>query len=298
MAWLQATIDAESTVAERLADALMDAGALSTAIEDAFAGTEREEPIFGEPGEPVDKLWSRSRIITLFDEAADVALLIAAAANACGLALPSYNVERVEEQDWVRLTQSQFDPIRISDRLWITPTWHEPPAPNAVNLQLDPGLAFGTGSHPTTRLCLQWLDAQLQGGESVLDYGCGSGILAIAALKLGAASALGVDIDAQAVRASQDNAEQNQVKADFCLPDQNPEVVYDVVLANILANPLRMLGQLLASHVKTGGRIVLSGILAEQAEELSAIYEQWFQMDAPVFDEGWTRLTGTRRPTV
>ncbi|UJB32125.1 50S ribosomal protein L11 methyltransferase [Chromobacterium sp. Beijing] len=298
MAWLQATIDAESTVAERLADALMDAGALSTAIEDAFAGTEREEPIFGEPGEPVDKLWSRSRIITLFDEAADVALLIAAAANACGLSLPSYNVERVEEQDWVRLTQSQFDPIRISDRLWITPTWHEPPAPNAVNLQLDPGLAFGTGSHPTTRLCLQWLDAQLQGGESVLDYGCGSGILAIAALKLGAASALGVDIDAQAVRASQDNAEQNQVKADFCLPDQNPEAVYDVVLANILANPLRMLGQLLASHVKTGGRIVLSGILAEQAEELSAIYEQWFQMDAPVFDEGWTRLTGTRRPTV
>ncbi|UGA36364.1 50S ribosomal protein L11 methyltransferase [Chromobacterium haemolyticum] len=294
MAWLQATIDAESTVAERLADALMDAGALSTAIEDAFAGTEREEPIFGEPGEPVDKLWSRSRIITLFDEAADVALLIAAAANACGLSLPSYNVERVEEQDWVRLTQSQFDPIRISDRLWITPTWHEPPAaPNAVNLQLDPGLAFGTGSHPTTRLCLQWLDAHLQGGESVLDYGCGSGILAIAALKLGAVSALGVDIDPQAVRASQDNAEQNQVKADFRLPDQNPEAVYDVVLANILANPLRMLGQLLASHVKTGGRIVLSGILAEQAEELSAIYEQWFQMDAPVFDEGWTRLTGT-----
>ncbi|NHR03888.1 50S ribosomal protein L11 methyltransferase [Chromobacterium haemolyticum] len=298
MAWLQATIDAESTVAERLADALMDAGALSTAIEDAYAGTEREEPIFGEPGEPVDKLWSRSRIITLFDEAADVALLIAAAANACGLSLPSYNVERVEEQDWVRLTQSQFDPIRISDRLWITPTWHEPPAPNAVNLQLDPGLAFGTGSHPTTRLCLQWLDAHLQGGESVLDYGCGSGILAIAALKLGAVSALGVDIDPQAVRASQDNAEQNQVKADFRLPDQNPEAVYDVVLANILANPLRMLGQLLASHVKTGGRIVLSGILAEQAEELSAIYEQWFQMDAPVFDEGWTRLTGTRRPTV
>ena len=137
MAWLQATIDAESTVAERLADALMDAGALSTAIEDAFAGTEREEPIFGEPGEPVDKLWSRSRIITLFDEAADVALLIAAAATACELTLPGYSVERVEEQDWVRLTQSQFDPIRISDRLWITPTWHEPPAPNAVNLQLD-----------------------------------------------------------------------------------------------------------------------------------------------------------------
>ncbi|KUM04636.1 50S ribosomal protein L11 methyltransferase [Chromobacterium subtsugae] len=298
MAWLQATIDSDSAVAEKLADALMDAGALSTAIEDAWAGTDREQPIFGEPGEPVDQLWSQSRIITLFDENADVALLIAAAANACQLAMPGYSVERVEEQDWVRLTQSQFEPIRISDRLWITPTWHDAPAPDAVNLQLDPGLAFGTGSHPTTRLCLQWLDKQLQGNESVLDYGCGSGILAIAALKLGAASAVGIDIDAQAVRSSADNAAQNGVKADFFLPDANPQAQYDVVLANILANPLRMLGELLSSHVKTGGRIVLSGILAEQADELSAIYSQWFEMDAPVFDEGWTRLTGTRRATV
>ncbi|WP_293761116.1 50S ribosomal protein L11 methyltransferase [uncultured Aquitalea sp.] len=298
MAWLQATIDADSSVAERFADALMDAGALSTAIEDAFAGTDQEEPIFGEPGEPVDRLWSRSRIITLFDEAADVALLIAAAANECRLPLPTWRVEKVAEQDWVRLTQSQFEPIRISDRLWITPTWHEAPAPEAINLQLDPGLAFGTGSHPTTRLCLQWLDAGIKGGESVLDYGCGSGILAIAALKLGAGSALGVDIDPQAVRSSLDNAEQNHVTASFCLPDENPAQEYDVVLANILANPLRMLGQLLASHVKTGGRIVLSGILAEQATELSAIYAQWFDMDPPVFDEGWTRLTGTRRANV
>ncbi|AXE36012.1 50S ribosomal protein L11 methyltransferase [Chromobacterium phragmitis] len=298
MAWLQATIDSDSAIAERLADALMDAGALSTAIEDAWAGTDKEQPIFGEPGEPVDQLWSQSRIITLFDESADPALLIAAAANACQLAMPTYSVERVEEQDWVRLTQSQFEPIRISDRLWITPTWHEAPAPDAVNLQLDPGLAFGTGSHPTTRLCLQWLDKQLRGDESVLDYGCGSGILAIAALKLGAASAVGIDIDPQAVRASKDNAEQNGVQADFFLPDANPTAQYDVVLANILANPLRMLGDLLASHVKSGGRIVLSGILAEQADELSAIYSQWFEMDPPVFDEGWTRLTGTRRAAV
>ena len=143
-----------------------------------------------------------------------------------------------------------------------------------------------------------WHLARAAGGESVLDYGCGSGILAIAALKLGAGSALGVDIDAQAVRSSRDNADQNNVTATFCLPDANPAAQYDVVLANILANPLRMLGQLLASHVKTGGRIVLSGILAEQADELSAIYAQWFTMDTPVFDEGWTRLTGTRRPSV
>ncbi|GGY02050.1 50S ribosomal protein L11 methyltransferase [Paludibacterium paludis] len=295
MAWQQATIEADSAVAERLADALMDVGALSSAIEDAFAGTAQEEPIFGEPGEPVDRMWRQSRIITLFEEGADVALTIAAASNACQIAPPPFSVERIEEQDWVRMTQAQFEPIRISDRLWITPTWHDAPAPEAVNLQLDPGLAFGTGSHPTTRLCLQWLDAHIRGGESLLDYGCGSGILAIAALKLGAGRAVGVDIDPQAVRASIDNASQNSVTARFCLPDQLPDEKSDIVLANILANPLRMLGGLLANHVRTGGKIVLSGILAEQAEELSAIYSAWFDMDPPVFDEGWTRLTGTRR---
>lgn len=295
MAWQQATIEAESSVAEALADALMEAGALSAAIEDAFAGTEREEPIFGEPGEPVDRMWRQSRLIALFDEAVDVGLPIAAAANACRIAIPAYQVERIEEQDWVRMTQSQFEPIRISDRLFITPTWHVSPDPSAINLELDPGLAFGTGSHPTTRLCLQWLDENIQGGETVLDYGCGSGILAIAALKLGALRAVGVDIDPQAVRASVDNAAQNGVRAQFCLPDETPDLKADVVLANILANPLRLLGGLLASHVRPGGRIVLSGILAEQAEELSALYATWFDMDAPVFDEGWTRLSGIRR---
>ena len=210
MAWLQATIQADSAVAEKLADVLMDVGALSATIEDALAGTDDEQPIFGEPGEPVDQLWQHSLINTLFAEDADVDLLIVAAANQCRIDVPSYTVGRVEEQDWVRLTQSQFDPIRISDRLWITPTWHESPDPQAINLQLDPGLAFGTGSHPTTRLCLQWLDQSIRGGETVLDYGCGSGILAIAALKLGAGPTRGIDIDAQAVRASLDNAQQKR----------------------------------------------------------------------------------------
>jgi ribosomal protein L11 methyltransferase len=298
MAWLQATIETDSSVAERLADALMESGALSAAIEDALAGTAQEEPIFGEPGEPVDKLWRQSRIVALFDADCDVALLVAAAANEIPMPTPAYTLETVEEQDWVRLTQSQFEPIRISDRLWITPTWHEAPHPEAVNLQLDPGLAFGTGSHPTTRLCLQWLDGHLPAGASVLDYGCGSGILAIAALKLGAGHTVGIDIDAQAVRSSLDNAAQNGVQAVFGLPDATPAEQFDVLLANILANPLRMLGAMLATHVKTGGKIVLSGILAEQAEELSGIYSTWFDMDPPVFDEGWTRLTGTRRATV
>lgn len=298
MPWLQASIDTDSAHAEALADALMESGALSTAIEDAWAGTDQEEPIFGEPGEPVDKLWQQSRIIALFDENADVATLIGLAAVAANVPQPHFKIEQVAEQDWVRLTQSQFDPIRISDRLWITPTWHESPNPKAINLKLDPGLAFGTGSHPTTRLCLQWLDAHIKGGETILDYGCGSGILAIAALKLGAQSALGVDIDEQAVKSSHDNAEQNEVTAQFCLPNALPPAQVDVVLANILANPLRVLGELLASHVKPGGRIVLSGILADQADELSAIYSTWFEMDRPVFDEGWTRLTGTRRQPV
>ncbi|MFC3626953.1 50S ribosomal protein L11 methyltransferase [Vogesella amnigena] len=295
MPWQQATIQADSAIAEKLADALMDIGALSATIEDALAGTAEEQPIFGEPGEPVDQLWSHSLINALFTEDADVALLITAAANDCRIAVPQYQLGRVEEQDWVRLTQSQFDPIRISDRLWITPTWHVSPDPSAINLQLDPGLAFGTGSHPTTRLCLQWLDGNIQGGETVLDYGCGSGILAIAAMKLGAGATRGIDIDAQAVRASIDNAAQNGVSGDFGLPYSLQPGEYDVVLANILANPLRMLGELLASHVKTGGKIVLSGILAEQADELSAIYAQWFDMEPAVFDEGWTRLTGRKR---
>ncbi|MBP6116305.1 MAG: 50S ribosomal protein L11 methyltransferase [Neisseriaceae bacterium] len=296
MAYLQASIETASVYAEVLSDALMDHGALSTAIQDAFAGTDKEQPIFGEPGEPLEQMWDESIIISLFDEDADVAAIIAAAAAAVKQPVPEFKLETLPDQDWVRLTQAQFDPIQISKRLWITPTWHEAPDASAINLKLDPGLAFGTGSHPTTRLCLEWLDNHIQGGESVLDYGCGSGILAIAAVKLGAASALGIDIDTQAVRASRDNADQNNItNAVFTLPDAAPEGTFDVVVANILANPLRMLGEMLASRTNTGGTIVLSGILAEQADELVGIYQTWFNMHTPVFLDGWTCLSGTKR---
>ena len=295
MSYQQITIRVSDAAAERLADALMEHGALSAAIEDAYAGTENEQAIFGEPGMPTEQIWQQSKVIALFGEDDDAAAVVSAAAAECGLSDLVCETEILEEQDWVRLTQAQFDPIQISDRLWITPSWHEIPDERAVNLQLDPGLAFGTGSHPTTRLCLQWLDTQLNGGESVLDYGCGSGILAIAALKLGAGSATGVDIDKQAVQASRANADQNNVQAQFYLPDALPEGQFDVVVANILANPLRMLGEMLAARTKQGGRIVLSGLLDEQADELSAIYSQWFDMDAPVFDEGWARLRGVKR---
>ncbi|UTG71347.1 50S ribosomal protein L11 methyltransferase [Neisseria subflava] len=295
MSYQQITINVNDAVAERLADALMEHGALSAAIEDAYAGTENEQAIFGEPGMPTEQIWQQSKVIALFGESDDTASIIEAAAQECGLNDLKYTGEILEDQDWVRLTQAQFDPIQISNRLWITPSWHEAPNGNAVNLQLDPGLAFGTGSHPTTRLCLKWLDTQLKGGESVLDYGCGSGILAIAALKLGAGSAIGVDIDEQAIRASKDNAAQNNVDAQFYLPDGLPQGQFDVVVANILANPLRMLGEMLAARTKQGGRIVLSGLLDEQVEELSGIYSQWFDIEPAEIEEGWARLSGVKR---
>ena len=295
MPYQQITIAVNDHLAERLADALMEHGALSAAIEDAYAGTENEQAIFGEPGMPAEQIWQQSKVIALLGEHDEAAAIVKAAAQECGLKDLSYDSETLEDQDWVRLTQSQFDPIQISERLWITPSWHKAPAGNAVNLQLDPGLAFGTGSHPTTRLCLKWLDTQLKGGESVLDYGCGSGILTIAALKLGAGSAVGVDIDEQAIRASNDNAAQNNVQAHFYLPDGLPQGQFDVVVANILANPLRMLGEMLAARTKQGGRIVLSGLLAEQSEELGEIYSQWFDIEPAETEEGWARLSGVKR---
>ena len=273
MSYQQTTFIVNELIAEPLSDALMAHGALSAAIEDAYAGTDEEQAIFGEPGMPTEQVWQNSKVLALFAE----------------------NAELLPEQDWVRLTQAQFDPIKISERLWITPSWHDAPDSKAVNLQLDPGLAFGTGSHPTTRLCLQWLDNNLKGGKSVLDYGCGSGILTIAALKLGAASAVGVDIDPQAIAAGTDNAVQNRVETKFYLPDELPDGQFDVVVANILANPLRMLGEMLAARTKTGGRIVLSGLLEEQADELGGIYGQWFDLEPAIFDEGWACLSGVKR---
>lgn len=296
MSWLSLKIEADEQSAGLLSDALLDLGALSAGIEDADAETEREQPIFGEPGEPVDSVWQHSIVSGLFPQDADIPAILAAAASAAGLAeAPRYRVDKVEEQDWVRLTQSQFDPIRISSRLWIIPTWHTAPDPDAINLILDPGLAFGTGSHPTTHLCLQWLERNIRGGETVLDYGCGSGILAITAKKLGAGYVSGVDIDPQAVVSSRQNAEQNQVEADFGLPDKAPKTPVDIVVANILANPLKVLAPALAQAVRPGGRIVLSGILAPQAEETLAIYRQWFEIEADGELEGWVCLAGTKR---
>lgn len=295
MPFLQVNIVVPSSHAELLSDELMEVGALSTAIEDAYAGTDKEQPIFDEPNEPSAEIWEQSLIIAMFDADTNVDAAVALLPENMRPVKEAYTVTSVADQDWVKLTQSQFDPIHVSERLWITPTWHEAPTDGSINIELDPGLAFGTGSHPTTFLCLRWLDANMPQGAAVLDYGCGSGILAITAAKLGAGKVVGVDIDKQAIRASHDNAAQNQVNIEVYLPDEQPEGQFDVVVANILANPLRMLGQMLAGRVKTDGQIVLSGILAEQVEEISALYQQWFDMKPATIQDGWACLFGIKR---
>lgn len=297
MSWLTLIVDTDAEHAEALSEALLELGALSVDLLDADADTPDEQAIFGEPGEPPPGVWQHNRVSALFDADKDVVAILGEAAANIGLQdMPVHRVETLDDNDWVRLTQSQFEPIPISSRLWIVPTWHTPSDPDAINIVLDPGLAFGTGSHPTTRLCLRWLDGNIKGGEAVLDYGCGSGILAIAALKFGAASAVGIDVDAQAVSASRDNAIANQVEnVRFALPDGTSGGPYDVVVANILTNPLRMLAPLLAGATKQGGRIVLSGILEEQAQDVMDIYAQWFELDTPVFEDGWSCLSGTKR---
>lgn len=296
MMWQQLKIKTDSDLAEKISEALLEMGALSASIEDAEAGTEGERPIFGEPGEPDTGLWESSIVAALLPPDADAAGLVSQLCLAVDIpTAPPFWVETVEEQDWVRLTQSQFDPIQISSRLWIVPTWHEAPDPAALNIALDPGLAFGTGSHPTTRLCLQWLDAHGGGGDTVLDYGCGSGILAIAAAKLGAKRVFGIDLDPQAVASAKCNAESNQVAISFYLPEDAPKGMVDTLIANILTNPLRMLAPALSERVRPGGTIVLSGILTTQADELCDIYREWFDVAVDGEEEGWVRIVGTRR---
>ena len=206
--------------------------------------------------------------------------------------------EQVEDADWVRITQAQFQPVRVSDRLWIVPTWHEPPAGDtAINIRLDPGVAFGTGSHPTTHLCLQWLDANVKDGQSVLDYGCGTGILAIAAKKVGAGSVLGTDIDPQAVEAAVDNAKANDAPATFVLPKDMPEGTFDIVVANILSNPLKLLAPALLARVKPQGHLVLSGVLARQAQEVIDVYKESdpsVKLSIWKESEGWVCIAGQK----
>jgi ribosomal protein L11 methyltransferase len=293
MTWLSVSIETDCGHAEALADALLDAGALSAIIEDADAGTVNETPQFGEPGSVTTPGWERSRVVALLEAGTEVQPLIAHCALLTGLdALPPFSQEEIAEQNWVQLTQSQFEPIRVSERLWIVPSWHEAPDPTAIVLVLDPGMAFGTGSHPTTRLCLEWLEQQVEAANSVLDYGCGSGILAIAAAKLGAGDVLGVDIDLQAVSAAKNNAERNEVIARFDDSSKEIKGQFDIVVANILSNPLKALAPAICGHVRPGGRLALSGILAEQADELIDIYARYIPLAVADTRDGWVCLAG------
>lgn len=294
--WLSVSIAADAAHAEALSDALLALGALSVGVEDADAGTERETPQFGEPGSAPAPLWAHSRVVALFARDADIPFLVAAAAGEAGLeTTPPYDTAEVAEQDWVRLTQSQFEPIRVNDRLWIVPSWHAAPDPQAINLELDPGLAFGTGSHPTTRLCLEWLCGHVRPGASVLDYGCGSGILAIAAARLGAGSVTGVDIDENALAAAADNARRNGVALQLLHSKHPLDASFDIVVANILTNPLCVLAPLLAGRSRQGGLIALSGILSTQVGQVRQAYRSAFDLTVWAEAEGWVLLEGVRK---
>ena len=284
----------EGERAEALCEALAALGAIATEVSDAFEGTAREEKLFGEPGASA-AMWTRARVRALFDEAVDASAATGSALSACGIeAIVAASVDRVPDDDWVRQTQRQFSPIQASRRLWIIPGDHPAPAPPAVAVLLDPGAAFGTGSHATTRLCLAWLEANVRVGDSVLDYGCGSGILAIAALKLGAARATAVDIDPLALQAARYNAQRNGVALEVADAQLPLGFRARLTVANILANPLRMLAPVLAAHTHPGGAIALSGILEEQVGEVAAAYIAWAQLGIAAREDGWVLLEGTR----
>ncbi len=274
----------------------MELGAISVSIEDAQAGEPDENPVFGEPGSPEFALWQDNRVVALFNSDVVVADVINTLSTCLNRPISDYLVGNVGDQDWVRATQAEFEPIPVADCLWIVPSWHQAPTQDRIALQVDPGLAFGTGSHPTTHLCLEWLCSNKPLGQTVFDYGCGSGILAIAAAKLGATQVEGVDIDPQAVETARDNAIKNNVGVTFYLPHADPARQYDVVLANILTNPLIALAPLLAARCKIGGTLVLSGILQSQATLIIESYQAWFDFHHPIQSQDWIRLVGRRRP--
>ncbi|WP_373388924.1 50S ribosomal protein L11 methyltransferase [Pseudomonas alcaligenes] len=292
MPWLQVRLAITPQQAETYEDALLGVGAVSVTFMDA-----EDQPIF-EPDLGTTPLWSNTHLLALFEADTDPANLVAHLELLTGAPLPEHQIEHIEDQDWERSWMDNFQPMRFGQRLWIVPSWHAAPQPEAVNLLLDPGLAFGTGTHPTTALCLEWLDGQDLTGCTVLDFGCGSGILAIAALLLGAPQALGTDIDPQALEASRDNAGRNGIdpaRFPVYLPADLPQQPAEVVVANILAGPLVSLAPQITALVKAGGRLALSGILAEQAEEVRAAYAGAFDLDPTAIKDGWVRISGVKR---
>ncbi|WP_292989222.1 50S ribosomal protein L11 methyltransferase [Pantoea sp.] len=292
MPWIQIKINSSGAHAETLSDALMDIGAVSVTFQDTH-DTPVYEPL---PGET--RLWGDTDVIGLFDAETDMAVITAELEQHPLLGAGfRHRIEQIEDKDWEREWMENFHPMRFGERLWICPSWRDVPDPDAVNVMLDPGLAFGTGTHPTTSLCLTWLDGLDLKGKTVIDFGCGSGILAIAALKLGASQAIGIDIDPQAIQASRDNAERNGVsdRLSLYLPHQQPDNLQaDVVVANILAGPLRELAPLISVLPKSGGHLGLSGVLESQAESVCEAYASEFTLDPVAVKEEWCRITGIK----
>ena len=290
MPWIQIRINATAKTADKVSNMLLGRGAQAVTFMDA-----KDVPVY-EPMPGETPLWGETEVMGLFDAETDPAPTIAFFQQIFGEDV-GYKVEQLEDKDWVREWMDHFRPMQFGERLWICPSWRDVPNPDAVNVMLDPGLAFGTGTHPTTALCLQWLDGLDLAGKTEVDFGCGSGILGIAALKLGAARVIGIDIDPQAIQASRDNAMRNGVadQIELYLPaDQPQDVEADVVVANILAGPLRELAPLIAGHGKPGSLMALSGVLESQAQELELIYGQWFDMDPTAVKEEWCRLSGRK----
>lgn len=292
MPWLQVRLAISPEQAETYEDALLEVGAVSVTFMDA-----EDQPIF-EPELNTTPLWSHTHLLALFEADTDASAVFAHLQLLTDASLPEHHAEIIEDQDWERSWMDNFQPMRFGRRLWIVPSWHVAPEPGAVNLLLDPGLAFGTGTHPTTALCLEWLDGQQLQDTQVLDFGCGSGILAIAALLLGARQAVGTDIDVQALEASRDNAQRNGIADErfpVYLPADLPVQQADVLVANILAGPLVSLAPQLSSLVRPGGLLALSGILAEQGEEVATAYAEDFELDPIANRDGWVRISGRRR---
>tara|TARA_B100001094_G_C18196322_1_gene811506 strand:+ start:14776 stop:15669 length:894 start_codon:yes stop_codon:yes gene_type:complete len=293
MAWIQIRIATKADSAEQISDALILLGAVSVTFEDS-----QDTPIY-EPMPGESPLWNQTTIIGLFDALTDMAEVVEHLKQhpLLGAAF-TFKVEALEDKDWVRAWMDDFHPMQFGRRLWICPSWREAPEPDAVNIMLDPGLAFGTGTHPTTALCLRWLDSLDLSDQEVIDFGCGSGILAIAALKLGAKCVTGIDIDQQALDASFENAKRNAVEQglQLFLPQNSPNAMQaDVLVANILAGPLVELAPTIAAYVKPGGRLALSGLLEEQAEEVKQAYTPWFDIDEVACDQEWIRLTAVKK---
>ncbi|RJL36849.1 50S ribosomal protein L11 methyltransferase [Pectobacterium carotovorum] len=293
MPWIQLKINTSGKVAEQLGDVMMESGAVSVTFQDTH-----DTPVF-EPLPGETRLWGDTDAIALYDAETDMNAVIAMLEQEPLLGAGfKHKIEQLEDKDWEREWMDNFHPMQFGKRLWICPSWREIPDPTAVNVMLDPGLAFGTGTHPTTALCLQWLDGLDLEGKTIIDFGCGSGILAIAALKLGAARAIGIDIDPQAIQASRDNAQRNGVseRLELYLPkDQPADLSADVVVANILAGPLRELAPLISDLPKAGGYLGLSGVLATQAEGVAEAYADKFTLDPVAEREEWCRITGQRR---